>query len=55
MVKKDNVEALYGSRVLKKEKYYAEDGYCMYDTSPCGPLDGKLMINKTKGYLFFYK
>ena len=25
----------------------------MYDTSPCGPLDGKLMINKTKGYLFF--
>ena len=52
----NNISKKTKYKVINKKKiYYAEDGYCMYDTSPCGPLDGKLMINKTKGYLFFYK
>ena len=52
----NNISKKTKYKVINKKKiYYAEDGYCMYDTSPCGPSDGKLMINKTKGYLFFYK
>ncbi len=51
----NNIEELGYKIINNKKIYYSEDGYCMYRLSPCGPKTDKLIIDKKKNYLFFFK
>ena len=55
MKKGNNIEELGNKIINNKKIYYSEDGYCMYRLSPCGPKTDKLIIDKKKNYLFFFK
>ena len=55
MKKGNNIEELGYKIINNKKIYYSEDGYCMYRLSPCGPKTDKLIIDKKKNSLFFFK